>query len=127
MDKAEALWRQYSTNIDLYKHYLKISIEFNVFYYAITGAILSFYLKNADAPMLKWSLVLPLAMSALFAGFFVYGAILMDEIRKEVFNIRDALGFQTAPEVRVLSVLLWIFAALMLIVAIAIVVLLIKN
>jgi len=47
--------------------------------------------------------------------------------REEVFEIRDALGFSTAPDLNVLSVLLWIFAALMAIVAVALVVLLFTS
>ena len=127
MDGAEALWRQYSMQVDLYKHYLKIAIEFNVLYYAITGAILSYYLTHTSAPLIKYSLLLPLAMSVLFAGFFIYGAFLMKVSRNEVFEIRTSLGFSTAPDLNVLSVLLYIFAALMAIVAVAIVVLLCKT
>ena len=111
-------------HIDLYKHYLKLTIEFNVLYYAITGAILSYYLTHSGLPFIKYSLVLPLAMSALFAGFFVYGARLMAVSRDEVFNIRDSLDFESAPDLTVLSVLLWIFSTLMAFVAAAIVVLL---
>ena len=103
--------------VDLYKHYLKITIEFNVFYYAITGAILSYYLSHSDIELLKYSLLLPILMSVLFAGFFLYGANLMAISREEVFAIRDALEFDTAPDLQVLSMLLWIFAALMFVVA----------
>ena len=110
MEKAEAFWRQYSMQVDLYKHYLKILIEFNVFYYAITGAILSYYLTHASAPLIKYSLLLPLAMSVLFTGFFIYGAILMNITRHEIFQIRDQLGFESAPDLQVLSLLLRIFA-----------------
>jgi|GEM_PF-4395242 len=37
----EDLWKQYEISVDLYKHYLKLTIEINVFYYAITGAIVN--------------------------------------------------------------------------------------
>jgi len=33
--------------MDLYKHYLEMTLKFNVFYYAVTGAVLSFYFSNA--------------------------------------------------------------------------------
>ncbi len=127
MDVPEALWRQYSMQVDLYKHYLKITIEFNVLYYAITGAILSYYLTHSSVPLIKYSLLLPLAMSVLFAGLFIYGAILMRISRDEVFQIRDQMGFASAPDFNVLSVLLWIFAALMVIVAIALIALLFTS
>lgn len=120
MDSAEALWRQYELHVDLYKHYLKIAIDFNVFYYAITGAILSYYLTHSEIDLIKYSLLLPLLMSVLFAGFFIYGARLMAETRDEIFSIRDKLEFETAPEVQVLAALLWIFSILMSVVAVAI-------
>jgi len=41
-----ALWKQYEISVDLYKHYLKLAIEINVFYYAITGAIVSYYFAH---------------------------------------------------------------------------------
>ena len=57
------------------------------------------------------------ASSVAFAAFFVYGAIIMKLLRREVFDIRNALGLRVAPDVGVLSVLLYIFASVFLIVA----------
>jgi hypothetical protein len=42
----EDLWKQYEVHVDLYKHYLKLSVEVNVFYYAITGALLSYFFAH---------------------------------------------------------------------------------
>jgi hypothetical protein len=44
MDAPELLWRQYALSVDLYKFYMDLVVKFNVFYYAVTGAILSFFL-----------------------------------------------------------------------------------
>lgn len=118
MDNRELLWRQYNLNVDLFKHYLKITIEFNVFYYAITGAIVSYYLSNAsNQPLMRYALLLPICMSVLFSAFFFWGAVLMTVSRKETFDIRDALGLKAAPELGVLCALLAIFATLMIVVA----------
>lgn len=118
MDGPELLWRQYSLHFDLYKHYLKLTIEFNVFYYAITGAIVSYYLPRSSEPLMEYALLLPFAMSILFFVFFVYGAVLMRITRTEVFAIRDSLGLKSAPELAVLIALLYIFAVLTLAVAV---------
>ena len=40
------LWKQYQLHVDLYKHYLELSLKLNAFSYAVTGAILSFYLSR---------------------------------------------------------------------------------
>jgi hypothetical protein len=116
--RAELL-RQYEISVDVYKHHLKLAIELNVFYYAITGALLSYYFAHATEQLMRWSLLLPLVMSALFACLFVYGGIQQNVTRTDVFQIRDALGFKVAPETLVLSILLYILAALMIVVGCA--------
>lgn len=119
MDKAELLWRQYDMHNQLYKGYLELVVRLNVFYYAITGAILSFYFAHAgESELIRWSLLLPFLMSVALAGFFFYGAHAASATRKEVFAIRDALGLNTAPEHAVLMTLLCIFGGLMVVVAI---------
>ncbi|MEK6589924.1 MAG: hypothetical protein AABZ11_04520 [Nitrospinota bacterium] len=117
MDDRELMWKQYQLNVDLYRSYLELVLKINLFYYAITGAIVSFYFAHESESLVRFSLVLPLVMSVAFSGFFVYGAILSRHTRTEIFKIRDALGFQTAPEVRVLIVFLWIFAVIFALVA----------
>jgi hypothetical protein len=113
------LLRQYEISVDLYKHHLKLGIELNVFYYAVTGALLSYYFAHQSEPLMRWSLLLPLVMSILFACLFVYGGIQQNVTRADVFHIRDALGFKVAPETLVLSIFLYIFAGLMMVVACA--------
>ena len=119
MDNRELLWKQYELNIDLYRSYLELALKLNLFYYAITGGVLSFYFSRPEDSLIRFSLVLPVLMSAAFCGFFVYGAILSRHTRREILNIRDALGLQTAPEVQVLIVFLWIFAIIFLFVAVS--------
>jgi len=119
MEGTEILWKQYSQSIDLFKFYMELTVKFNVFYYAVTGAILSFYFANQSIEDIKYALILPIIMSIGFAGFFIYGAFLMKYLQAEVFRIRDTLGLQVAPDVGVLSVLLYIFSAVFLLVAFA--------
>jgi len=117
MTNTEILWGQYKQNVELYKFYMELIIKFNVFNYAVTGAIVSFFFANQNIPDIKYSLLLPIIMSIAFAGFFIYGAILMKYLRAEVFEIRDALELAVAPDIGVLSVLLYIFSAIYIVVA----------
>jgi hypothetical protein len=117
MDGPELLWRQYSQNVELYKFYMDLVVKFNVFYYAVTGAILSFFFANPDTQEVKYALLLPIIMSVAFAFFFIYGAVLTRVLRDDVFSIRDNLGLRAAPDVGVLSVLLSIFAVVFIVVA----------
>lgn len=116
MEPAELLWKQYAQNVELYKFYMDLVIKLNTFYYAITGAIFSFYFANTTNPEVKYAVILPLAMSVGFLLFFIYGAVLMLDLRRDTFSIRDALGLKTAPDLGVLSVFLCIFSIVFIIV-----------
>jgi hypothetical protein len=115
---SEAVLSKVTAVTEAFKHYLKLAIELNVFYYAITGAIVSYYLAHSSVPLMRRALLLPFWMSVLFATLFGAGALLNIESRREIFRVRDALGLKGAPEFAVLSALLWILALLMLGVAI---------
>jgi hypothetical protein len=113
----ELLWKQYDLQVGLYKSYLELLLKFNVFYYAATGALVSYYFSKPDIPWMKYSLGFPVLMSFGFATLFIYGASQTHVVRQELFDIRDKLGLDTAPEYKVLYVFLWISAILMLIAA----------
>jgi len=115
----DILWKQYSLYIDLYRYYMDLSIKVNLFYYGITGAILSFYFTHTNTPLVKLSLCLPILMSLVFSGIFFYGANLMPILSQDVFDIRDQLGLATAPDIGILTIVLRAFACLLLVVAIS--------
>ena len=118
MDRSEILWRQYQQNIELFKFYLDQLIKLETFYYAITGAIFSYYFANKGVEGAEYSLLLPLFISVFLGIFFFYGASLLPVIRQEIFDIRDQLNLQVAPDVNVLAVLLIIFGSLSFLIAI---------
>lgn len=118
----ELLWKQYELQVDLYKGYLELLLKFNVFYYAATGAIVSYYFSKPDIPWMKFCLWFPILMSIGFAILFIYGASQTHVVRQELFDIRDKLGLDTAPEYRVLYIFLWISSVLMLITALGLLV-----
>ncbi len=113
----DILWKQYAQTVELYKFYMELTVKFNVFYYAVTGGILSFYFANPKVENIQHALILPIIMSFSFAVFFIYGGYLMKPLRKDVFEIRDALGLKVAPDVGVLSHLLYIFAFVFIVIA----------
>ena len=119
---ADILWKQYDLQVGLYKGYLELLLKFNVFYYAATGALVSYYFSKPDIPWMKYSLCFPVLMSVGFATLFIYGASKTHVVRQELFDIRDKLGLDTAPEYKVLFVFLWISAILIVIVALCLLV-----
>ncbi len=98
---------------------MALLVKFNIFYYAVTGGIVSFYFAHTDIDKIEYSLLLPILMSVCFGIFFIYGAKLMKYLRKEVFDISHMLELNEAPDVGVLSVLLYIFSFIYFIISIA--------
>lgn len=113
--EREILWRQYALHVDLYKFYLDLSVKINVFYYAVTGAIVAYYFQHRTDGVTRYALLLPIAFSFALGGLFFYGAGLLGVTRDELFSIRDRLGLGTAPELKVLAVFLRLFGAILLI------------
>lgn len=110
---SDVLWKQYNMLVDLYKFYLEIALKANLFFYVITGGILTFYFSHTQTPLIRLSLVFPIILSLGLAGIFLYGAGLVGYIRNEIFRIRDLLNLEVAPDVHVLAVFLRIFAVAM--------------
>jgi hypothetical protein len=101
----------------MYRDYLELVLKVNVFYYAVTGAILSYFFSHPQESLEKYALLLPLVMSLALAILFFIGSYLAKYTRQETFALRDALGLMVAPEIGVLILLLIIFGVLMLMVA----------
>jgi hypothetical protein len=110
MEHTEKLWKQYEQHINTYKFYLEVLVKIMTMYFAVTGAMLSFYFTKTDVPTAKLALYLPLIMSAGLFIFFSLGAYLSTITRSDVFNLRDKLELEVSPELGVLTLLLIIFS-----------------
>ena len=112
-------WRQYDRLITLYREYLDLVLRLNMFFYAITGALVSYTLKDSSGDdVARWALWLPILMAVALAVVFVYGACLPPMLRLHVFRLRDELALGVAPDLGMLTWLLILFAALFFIVAV---------
>lgn len=99
---TELLLKEFNLHIDLVKHYLDLVIKFNVFYYAVTGALLSYYFTNIKSEnLVKWSLILPILMSFFFGILFMAASRAIPQVDDEITYLSKLLGF-AKPEVRVL-------------------------
>src|SRR2546426_5837786 len=81
MAEKDILWKQYAQNVDLYKFYLDLTVKINVFYYAVTGAILTYYFQHSSDRLSRFALLLPIAFSLAISGIFVYGSRLLGVVR----------------------------------------------
>jgi hypothetical protein len=114
-DQEELLWRQYQQHVDTYKFYLDLVVKLMSLYFAISGAIVSYFATNAKSPHAELALYLPLVMGIGLFIFFAIGASLSWVTRNDVFEIRNKLALDVSPELGVLSVLLIIFSTVLLV------------
>lgn len=127
LSERELLWRQYELHIDLYKFYLDIALKANVFFYVITGGILTFYFAHSSERLIKYSLLLPIVLSMALGGVFIHGSKLLRVTRKDIMYTRDALGLRVAPDVRVLAGFLQISAIVFFVVTASMVLLMLLK
>ena len=83
-------------------------------YFAVSGAMLSFYFTKTDIASAKLALYLPWLMSVGLFIFFSIGTYLSTITREDVFSIRDQLELEVSPELGVLTMLLGIFSVITL-------------
>jgi hypothetical protein len=117
MDADELKWRQYALLVDLYKFYLDLFLKFNIFFYAVTGAIMSVYLTKLDQRALRFALVLPILMAVFFGLVMLFGACRIEVSRQEIIQIINELRLRTFPEFKVLTIVLGLGAALLFLIA----------
>ena len=118
MENSEKLWKQYEQHITTYKFYLEILVKLMTMFFAVSGAMLSFYFTKTDINSAKLALYLPLIMSIGLFLFFIIGVFLSTATRNDVFSLRDQLGLEVSPELGVLTLLLGIFTVITLVCAI---------
>ena len=124
---TEFLWKHYEVTLDLYKHYQELLLKLVIFYYAITGGILSFYFSKVGAAsnlgLIRYSLLLPLAMSVGCSLIYVFSVIALNIAQQDLLGTAEKLGLDAAPDFRVLTLGLITASALTVLTALGILVL----
>ena len=108
-------WQELKIRVDAYRFYIKLGLEVNAFFYAVTGVVLGFYLRGPDGQSntyLKFFLLLPIIMGTVLGSIYFYAAKLQKEGSKIVEDIKKELatehGVETEdiPDVHLLNLLL---------------------
>ena len=115
LDGNNLLWKQYVVFVDLFKFYMATTLKANIWFYSLTGAILTYFFKNAGDPLLKYSLVLPMVLGLGFGIMCLLGSIQANDTRKKLIYIRDELKLPGMPHIQILIFFL-IFAGILFIV-----------
>lgn len=113
---TEDLWRRYEFHIDLYKHHTELLLKFVVYYYAITGAMLSYYFTEGSITV--FALVLPLTISIVFGWGLLYGSREIESQWDEISHLQSRLGMYGNRELRLLGLLLKVFGSLLILTSI---------
>jgi hypothetical protein len=100
VDESQLNWNRYITHIDLYKFIFELMTKLNIFFYGITGAILSFYLsKAANGTDLEYVLLLPIFFGLGISALAIYGDITLKHSKADIeylVNKMDiSVGIQT--------------------------------
>lgn len=106
LSRDEKLWREYQMSVDLYKFYIDMVIKMLVWYYAVTGGIISFHLTRTAPSFARWALVLPLIVSVALAALFVWGARRWQPVRNNAVALSELLKLTDYFELRALDLLL---------------------
>jgi hypothetical protein len=80
-------------HIDLYKKYLDLVLKINLFYYGITGALLSFYFsQNGNGSLIEYSLIMPILFGIGFSVIFIFAVITLGVSMEDIDIIVKKLG-----------------------------------
>ena len=118
----DTLMKQYQMMIDVHKFYFEIVLKFLIFHYAVTGAILSFYLSKPNTGVMRFALIFPIFMSVIFGAFTFFGSTRVGYMEEEVIRVTDMLGLPVYPDPMFLKYMLMVAGVLNMAIAIALLV-----
>lgn len=118
----DTVMKQYQMMVDVHKFYFEIVLKFLIFHYAVTGAILSFYLSQPNVGIMRFALLFPVFMSLVFSAFTFFGSRRVDYLEAEIIRVTDMLGLKVYPDPKFLKYMLRVAGLLCLAIAIGLIV-----
>ena len=101
-EEFDKLWIQFEYNTNLYKFYFNLFIQINLFYYGITGGILTFFFANNSILFKEYILCLPILISIAFIIFFWIGSNMIKVINEDILKLSDELNLDSYPDTSIL-------------------------
>lgn len=93
---------KYKTLVDVFKGYLDTALTGNIWFYAFTGAVVTYYLSNREGkPYLKYSLFLPFFLGVLIIALSLVGRREAKALECKMFE--DDAELKDTPPVKFLS------------------------
>jgi hypothetical protein len=109
------LWERYTLYIDLYKFYFGISLKINAIYFAVTGAIVTYYFANLSIPNIQLALLFPIILSLAIAILFVFGIATIGHLEHDIKKVVSLMALETRVTISALYYLWWGSIALLLV------------
>lgn len=119
----DILMKQYHLLVDSYLKYLDYTLKFTFFSYAVTGAILSYYLSKPAEGFMKYALAFPILVNLVFGVSFFLAAWWNKPIFEELKRVTKLLDLGAFPDSSFLSRVLQIFGGLFFVVTFVLIVL----
>lgn len=116
------LLKQYEILVETHKHHLDLVLKLNIFHYALTGGILSFYFAQKYEPVMNLALALPFIMSLAFSIFCFYAASSLETTEEELERIKKNLRLIAYPDIRFLKYALWLSGGLFAVIALGLII-----
>lgn len=99
----DSAMKQYQMMVDIYKFHFEIVLKFIIFYYAITGAVLSYIFSQPNSGFMRFGLVLPIFMGIALGLFALFGAVEVDPLKKDITRVTEQLHLKPFPSERLLD------------------------
>jgi hypothetical protein len=98
------LMKQYQMMVDIYKFHFEMVLKFILFYYAITGAILSFYLTQPNAGFMRtYALLLSSVLGFGFSVFAFLGALEVSPMKDHIAEVARDLHLKVFPTEKLMN------------------------
>jgi len=118
----------YKTFVDIFKGYLDTALTANIWFYAFTGAVVTYYLSNREGkPFLKYSLFLPFALGILLLFFSWKGIGQAHLIQGVMLKAAGDIQLVEVPAVEILVNFFWASIILISFVCISLILLFIER
>jgi hypothetical protein len=106
-NKNEWLWERYALYIDLYKYYFSMSLKINAFYFAVAGAVVTYYFANISIPSIHLALFFPILLAIAIAILFGFGIATIGALEHDIKIVVSRMNLETRITITALYYLWW--------------------
>jgi hypothetical protein len=93
--EAQMVWNNYELHVKLYKGYLELVLKFNLFFYAVTAAELSYCLSKPELPMMRYGILVPCRYDPRVRRILPLCCPVGRGVRWEVLRLGKVLDFRS--------------------------------